>query len=135
MVALRNIGIVTWHYYKNFGSALQSYALQEAIKQLGAKDVEFVNYHNPRFGRTNKYKKAAKILLGLTLGRFWRKTMFGHQVFAHKYLNEGELITDITELSNLSHKYDTIVCGSDQIWAPNCYNPVYFASFKNKNGE
>ena len=32
-------------------------------------------------------------------------------------------------LAPLSRKYSTIVCGSDQIWAPNCYNPVYFAAF------
>ena len=32
---MRKVGIITWHYYANFGSVLQAYALQEAIRKLG----------------------------------------------------------------------------------------------------
>ena len=32
---MKDIGIVTWHYYPNFGSALQAYAMQEVLQQLG----------------------------------------------------------------------------------------------------
>ena len=31
----KRVGLLTWHYYSNFGSALQAYALQEAIKTYG----------------------------------------------------------------------------------------------------
>ena len=33
----KNVGILTWHYYPNFGSALQAFALQHAIESLGHK--------------------------------------------------------------------------------------------------
>ena len=133
MGKFKHIGIVTWHYYSNFGSALQSYALQEAIKQLGNEDVEFVNYHNPRFGRFNKLKNIAKIIIGSTLGSFFEDLRFGQYIFAHKYLNQGQPTTDINRLPYITQNLDIIVCGSDQIWAPNCYDPVYFASFANNN--
>ena len=55
MKTLKNIGIITWHYYGNFGSALQSFALQKKISELGY-DVEFINYRNPKFGKPNNIK-------------------------------------------------------------------------------
>lgn len=39
------IAILTWHYYNNFGSALQAYALQETVKEINP-NVEVLNYQN-----------------------------------------------------------------------------------------
>ena len=122
-----HIGIVTWHYYGNFGSALQSLALFRAASSMG--EVEFVNYRDPRFGSPNKLKDAIRIVLGATIGHLISKYAYGKCVFSHRYLKEGKLTTDEKTLTNLAGKYDIIICGSDQIWAPNCFNPVYFASF------
>lgn len=125
---MKKVGIITWHYYGNFGSVLQAYALQEAIREMGY-DVEFVNYRNLKFGKPNPAKTAVKLLLHYTLGSLFPRFRIYPQAFAHKYLRQGKLVTDTASLATLSAKYDTIVCGSDQIWAPNCYNPVYFAAF------
>lgn len=125
---MRKVGIITWHYYANFGSVLQAYALQEAIRKLGC-DAEFLNYHNPRFGRPNHTKDVVRLLLHCSLGRFLKRFRYDRLYFSHKYLHQGKLVTDEKQLAPLSRIYDTIVCGSDQIWAPNCYNPVYFAAF------
>ena len=57
---------------------------------------------------------------------------YGRFDFERKYLRCSRLVQDINELSLITKDYETLVCGSDQIWAPNCYNPVYFASFANK---
>ena len=32
-------------------------------------------------------------------------------------------------LPQVSKSFDTIICGSDQIWAPNVYNPIYMLDF------
>ena len=125
---MKKVGIITWHYYGNFGSVLQAYALQEAIREIGC-DTEFVNYRNPKFGKPNPAKTAVKLLMHYTLGCLFPRFRVYPQAFAHKYLRQGKLITDEKLLAPLSRKYSTIVCGSDQIWAPNCYNPVYFAAF------
>ena len=34
MLRNKKVGILTWHYYSNFGSALQAFALQNSIKSL-----------------------------------------------------------------------------------------------------
>ena len=127
----KKIGIVTWHYYGNFGSALQSYASQEAIAKLGYSS-EFVNYHNPKFGTPDKVKDLMRLISDIFLGQFNSRFRFGQKSFAFRYLHQGKLATDINHLAEIARNYDTIVCGSDQIWAPNVYNPVYFASFARK---
>lgn len=125
---MKKIGIITWHYYANFGSVLQAYALQETISKMGYK-AEFVNYHNPRLGKPNPTKDAIRVMLHGTLGLFSKRYRFERLYFSHKYLRQGKLVTDEAQLSPLSQEYSAIVCGSDQIWAPNCYNPIYFAAF------
>ena len=59
---MKKVGIITLHYYGNFGSVLQAYALQEAIREIGC-DTEFVNYRNPKFGKPNPAKTAVKLLM------------------------------------------------------------------------
>ena len=51
----KKIGMLTWHYYNNFGSALQAYALQQAIKSLGY-DCQIINYRDRKFGNTHFVK-------------------------------------------------------------------------------
>ena len=132
MIKHCRVGILTWHYYSNFGSSLQAYALQTAIASLGY-DVEFVNYHNLRFGKTSHLWETIKLVTSLTIGklpfRFASYFSSGRKVFEHRYLRCGKVTQDIKKLPSITAKYYALVCGSDQIWAPNCYNPVYFAAF------
>lgn len=127
-----NIGIITWHYYPNFGSALQAYALQHTIENLG-HEVSIINYHNPKFGEVNQKRNQLKVLLGNTIGKLpikrAKRFSFASLVFSSKYHHCGSPTTDSRQLAKLASNYDVIVCGSDQIWAPNVYNPIYFASF------
>lgn len=132
MKRLPKIGIVTWHYYANFGSALQAYALQSAIEQLGYS-AEFINYHNPKYGIPSIIKGLIKLVLDISVGSFLPRFRYGQFYFSYKYLKEGKLTTDANSLPDLTKDYRVIVCGSDQIWAPNVYNPVYFASFAQQN--
>ena len=132
MIKQCRVGILTWHYYSNFGSSLQAYALQTAIASLGF-DVQFINYHNLRFGKTSHFWETIKLVTSLSIGklpfRFASKFSSGRKVFEHRYLRCGDITQDIKKLPSITSNYFALVCGSDQIWAPNCYNPVYFAAF------
>lgn len=125
----KKVGIITWHYYNNYGSALQSYALQEAISKLGF-DVELINYINHAVGGTIR-RRNFQIVLYFSLGLFFKRYRkdFGRYLFSLKYHKKSFITNDENKLRTLSESYHTIVCGSDQIWAPNCYDPVYFAAF------
>lgn len=126
---MKRIGIITWHYYDNFGSALQSYSLQQIVIALSGGECEFINYRKPIFGKPNIIIDAIRLVLGTLFGRYIERFNYGHFMFMHKYLKQGRMTLDETKLPKLTSKYNIIICGSDQIWAPNVYHPVYFASF------
>ena len=127
----KKTAILTWHYYHNFGSALQAYALQTALEQQGV-DVKILNYRNPRFA-FRPYEWALKRNLGkiaehLPFPKAERYT-YRFLRFRKDYLHESLPVRDpaklIPQVKDCSH----IVCGSDQIWAPNVFHPVYMADF------
>lgn len=126
----KNIGILTWHYYSNFGSALQAYALQTLITRLGY-NTKIINYRNKKFGNprsgTNQLKKWMSLLpLFLRNIKPLRNLKLNSIRFRYDYLNETSLVTDIREMKKLlPNRFDTLVFGSDQIWAPNVFNPIY----------
>lgn len=131
----KNVGILTWHYYPNFGSALQAFALQRTIESLGYK-VSIVNYRNPKFGNVSRIRNLIQVMLGNTVGRLPLKHVdrfrYAPQCFSHRYHREGKLTLGDALLFENTKKMDLLVCGSDQIWAPNVFNPIYFASFARK---
>ncbi len=127
----KNVGIITWHYYINFGSALQAYALQKSIKDMGCK-VKMIDYRNPCFGKVNRVKKCAKmrvkaLIRALTGQECDRDSAY--YFFQSKYFRKTKLIQDQELLPGICQKLDCVICGSDQIWAPNVFNPVYMLDF------
>lgn len=127
------IGIITWHYYANFGSGLQAFALQKLISNFGY-DVEIINYRNPLLGGKNPWWKITlKYILHYTLGflnkRVYEKTLLGTLKYQHEYLIQSKYFEDSDQIANIVKDYTCIVYGSDQIWAPNVYNPVYMGAY------
>ncbi len=123
------IGILTWHYYGNFGSALQAYALQTSIKRLGY-EVEIINYHNKKFGNIKGLKTYIKKFLSFFSSSkldfyIFRKIGVNTVSFQRKYLKQTQPFSEIDELPKYIENVKTIVYGSDQIWAPNVFNPIY----------
>lgn len=128
---MKKVGIITWHYYANFGSALQSYALQTVLEQLGC-DARVINYRNPRL--TNAQLKELLCCCVGTMAQMIphpraQRFSYPFQVFHRNYLKQTRCITDPAELPALADDFDCIACGSDQIWAPNALNTVYMADF------
>ncbi len=132
----KKVGILTWHYFLNFGSALQAYALKQTIEKLGYI-TEVINYRNPKDGLPNQYKDLIRLFISKIF--FQRGVLFGHQItypflnFHKKYLKIKKPFNDIETLRNISKNFYSIICGSDQIWAPNILNPVYFLNFVPNN--
>lgn len=127
----RKIGVLTWHYYLNYGSMLQTYALVRTLRSLGF-NARVLNYHNPKFGKVSKVKNLIKKTIGLIPRKFLisslNKIYFPKDRF-RKFFKETSLVYSAEELKTQAAKFDTIICGSDQIWAPNVFNPIYFLNF------
>lgn len=128
----KKVGIVTWHYYTNYGSALQAFALQKLISDLGY-DVKIINYRNPQFGVHIWWKYIAKCILHNTLGLFnkniYEKTSLGARRFQNKYHYQTKRFENPEDIHNLVKDFSCIVYGSDQIWAPNVYHPLYMGAY------
>lgn len=124
----KKIGILTWHYFLNFGSALQAYALKSTIEKLGHR-ATIINYRSEKHGKPSYWKD---------LGRIAASKLFSHKGFAlgrqitypflrfhHDRLKLHKASTSLNWLKRESEKYDCVVCGSDQIWAPNVLDEAY----------
>ena len=136
---INRIGILSWHYHQNFGSALQCYALFQTLKSIGKKPI-FLNYRNKKGGFLYKFslgllvvgssieyhiKRLLENLHIVKKGR-WQCNAFQ---FRRKHLKQTCAFNDPIKAQKICHDIDAIICGSDQIWAPNCYDPFYFATF------
>lgn len=131
MESRKKIGIITWHYYTNYGSMLQTYALVKTVRSLGY-DARVLNYHNPKFGHVSSFKTIIKNILGIIprtlLSHGLQKLYFPKDRFK-KFFKETTLVYSTEQLYRQCKDFNAIICGSDQIWAPNVFNPVYFLDF------
>ena len=140
----QKVGIVTFHAADNFGSALQAYALEDVLRNMGyepeivnilyAKDAE-----QYKVFRKKIYKERPKAFLGDVLYFPWnikRKRAF--QRFRDRNLKISKKIyyACVDNSQELNDCYDAFICGSDQIWNINCtqaFVPEFFLEFVSDN--
>lgn len=126
------VGIVTWHYYGNFGSGLQAFALQNLISSMG-HNVNIINYRNPQFGKRVRWKSIVKFFLHNTVGlvnkKIYDKTLQGVNKYQKRYLHQTKCFYEPEQIAEITKGYSSLVYGSDQIWAPNVYAPIYMGAY------
>ena len=140
----KKIGIITLHRVVNYGSVLQTYALQEKIKDLGYIS-EVIDYYPERLTMLgmlkrikNKSDRFRHNLLLRTAARIViipsyiiRFNMFFS--FLKKYINmTSKTYKSIEEINEEKFSYDIYCTGSDQVW--NCgwnekFDYPYYLSF------
>lgn len=116
------IGIITMHRVLNFGSALQAFALQQAIANLGGES-EIIDYIYPRpekkhFSLKCIVNSALVILRNALIGfpSVRKKSRF------KKFYNESFVLSAKSYTPDQIKKdpplYDVYMTGSDQVWNP-----------------
>ncbi len=130
----KTIGILTWHYFHNFGSALQTYALFTTLKKF-SDDVSVINYRNTCYSGLLKFKplRSFKTFIQYLLtqvnfpgSEHW---FVNARLFRMRHLKQSKEVNSGNELQILAKNYDVIVYGSDQIWAPNVFNSIYMGDY------
>ena len=129
VMLMKKVCIITWHQYYNYGSQLQAYALVKILRNQGF-DAHILNYNK------NETKKVLSLKLRCALGMVVAKSNIQKiQRFRYPWLRYQQKYLFLTrpvsidDLKQEASKYDVIVCGSDQIWAPNVFNSIYMADF------
>lgn len=141
---MKRVGIISYHSGHNYGTMLQAYALQCAIKKLGIQEVEYINYVDGKpFREASWTVRFQKIKDKLKLGFFQlayqflfrKKIMFiaeKYNRFFQDYINTSETFySSIEELKKNPPQYDIYIVGSDQTWNPTFLkdNGAYFLCF------
>ncbi len=137
------IGILTYHFTNNVGSALQAFALQYAVSVLGA-DCCIINYQKRGWRKADNlnYLPPAKNRFGIAGRIIWmflvplleyRRFAFGS--YRKKFLNITKTKYETSEqLAIIAPHYDKFIVGSDQIWNPTNvkFDWAYFLDFVNE---
>lgn len=119
---MSKIGIITYHAAYNFGSVLQAYATQQAVKKLGLP-AEIINYRlkeQKRYYQQYRFsygiKTVIKDLMQLPVHhkRLERKAAF--EKFINSYLHLSKEMEEPEQVTEYYENYDIIISGSDQIW-------------------
>lgn len=101
---MKSAGIITLHFYENFGSVLQCWALKTAVESLGVK-AKVINYIPPlncyEYFTEEHHKKLFKN----------KKQKF------REFCKNKLLITEPIAKEDLNdNDFDSVIAGSDQIW-------------------
>lgn len=136
---MKKIGIVSVTYIDNFGSHLQTFALQEVIKKLGYEtEIIRIDSAKKEIDKNRKKYVISRILhldemmayfpyiknkIALKLDSNYRKIVLSRSIqyndFAKKYYIFSEKVEGFTGLRKLClDNYDTVIVGSDQNWRP-----------------
>ena len=138
---MAKVGIITFLHNDNFGSALQAYALQRTVRDLGF-ECEHLDYNPDRTEKIRNLLKSGNNLK-LVLEGIRKKQVRADQsgarrksraipAFYEKNMQLSERCRNRQELKNAAGGCDLLLCGSDQIWNPVWLNPAYFLTFAGK---
>ena len=131
------VGIVTNYRNINYGSALQAYALQSVVNGFDYS-CEHIFYFRGKtiFQRLKRLVQNPLLLLNkldrareklVPSGVELRRQKFGG--FVSENINESRKVVSLSELKVLGREYASVICGSDQIWAPNQFHEWYYIHF------
>lgn len=138
------IGVITFHGAYNYGSFLQSYALQYYIKNHFNKECEIINYRKQEQKEFyNVYKKnnsLRNIIKNLCVIKYDKKLSRRNEIFENMIKNElsiSKKCESINELKEIESNYTQLICGSDQIWNSNIldFDEAYLLSFSNNTNK
>lgn len=131
------IGILTFHWAANYGAVLQAYALQQALKSLGA-NVEIIDYYPASYKKNILYAFKTKHINHIHRRIIEVRKEKIIELFRKDNLKRSRYYKSDNELKQLLGEYDCIICGSDQIWNESFYKygehgktAVYFLDFLN----
>ena len=119
----KTIGLITYHSAYNYGSVLQAYATQVALRKLGY-DSKIINYR--MINQKKYYQSLCRTSLGLRLfvidfllfpiakERKIRNEKF--ESFITKALSLSDEANTAADALEIMSSYDCVISGSDQIW-------------------
>ena len=123
------VGILTFHHADNYGAVLQSYALQQVLRRLGA-DSAFVAMPTKPQATPNPVVAQRFAAFSNRIKAEQEKRSAHFAQFRQEHLSISKLYQQ-NDLEALVQDYDLFLAGSDQVWnvqIPDT-DPRYFLPF------
>lgn len=115
----------------NYGSILQTFALQTAVRNIGC-DTQVIKYTEGKYAKMGRFRNSEyaisrlkmiykKLVMNVLCPK--QKHMLGERAlafreFIDKELSFSKLYTSLSALGVASKNYDAVLLGSDQVWHP-----------------
>lgn len=137
---MKKIALLSVFDVNNYGSMLQTYAMQQVLTQLGCES-EIINYKRKslksQFLRIfDKTLLKAKLnflyrdfygkYVDKELGAYFKNRDIVFDSFVLEYCKLSDVIHNRTELTKKMYDYDTVLVGSDQVWNPTNLKKDYY---------
>lgn len=128
----KSIGIITFHHYYNYGTALQAYALQHVIEELGYSSslIDYRAYEEKRMTKWQLIKLRSRRLL-IYIKEFKRVYRLTHyktllaskepafdKFFEDFFITTKDTYINFVQLETNTPFFDIYCTGSDQTWSP-----------------
>ena len=137
---MKTSATITFHASHNYGSSLQTYALQQTIQKLGLKN-DIINFRTDKqkdiYSVITKRKGVKYAFKNLTHFIYYKPLKQKHKKFEN-FIKEDLVttkeISDFAQLQTKCQGYDYYIAGSDQIWnpIPADFDWAYFLPFAEK---
>ena len=137
----RKIGILTWTRYWNYGTLLQAYAIYTAVREHCA-DTYLIDYapsSKSKLYNQIRCLNSPSLYFGKIRSTLYDRLIADQSSLASKrkkmrcFIESNTVMTGTAstpeELKNVTACFDTLICGSDQIWTPVSFHPEYYLSF------
>ena len=130
--------IITFHNSHNCGSMLQALALQEKIEEYTGMKAIIIDFSNEGqkdlysiFPKVKNIKGLVKNILFVPYYSKLKKQQSDYIEFMNHFNLSEKQYHKNDELYELDGKYDTWICGSDQVWNISCpdADDAYFLNF------
>lgn len=132
------VGILTFHYVRNYGATLQAHGLQEVLQSMGHQ-VQILNYQNPQIAKRKSpfafrqfvANPISYLLRFINIYPGYRTSVRNFKEFEKKFLNVTH--EEWTKDRVQQFDGDYIIIGSDQVWNPlitGAPDPVYWGMSK-----
>lgn len=135
----KKVGIITFHAAHNYGSSLQSYALQTVVSSMENTQCEIINFRTEaqkdQYRPLTKRKGMKYVLKNLYFLLNYRPRKSKYDIFerfiSEKLVKSPREYESLEQLQAADLDYTHYISGSDQIWntAPNDANMAYFLPF------
>ena len=138
---MKKVAVYTWCYdigRTNYGQTLQCYATQEILKKIGCSpiilryrkplpDEKIIEFEKPE--EREKYERAFRIRY---VEEIEDKRIDKFFDFIKENISGSIPCYTEDEVKRVSSDAEILICGSDQLWSPEMYDPVALFKFAKK---